>query len=438
MNGSSQCLQCGKTEHQPEKGQTACLECAGVGKIGNAERTSCIVDPAFAKLSGPSLVDSLYSKGLALYVAFSIAALFTGVIFLVHFKKAGFNDARQSSSQSGSNQIDSSLLGMLTPLQIGMKSGIAGLSFGSELLLIITYLGQAPWSAAGIIIFRLLHAIVAGMFVSILFGYDDIAVWLEEKSIVKGASKLRLLVNDKFSLENLPFVMMTVLLSMIDCPFLQFLPWRDSTLYRESNGFPSLSLLKWSLGTDALQATASAIIQIYNLTTRETLNSQEKALTGLNITFSLLGIVSSLITFCLKTALLKHGENVKDTLPEQGVKNETFELEAVYQLEDERRHSGFTKNPMYDSSNNVEDRALQTPDYMKLVKDNSDMKSEVSGLRCENENLRNESERISRDMSTLEQEHGEETRLLRSQMSTLEEENSAFKSRLEILESKAA
>ena len=63
--------------------------------------------------------------------------------------------------------------------------------------------------------------------------YDTIAVWLEEKGIVHGASKLRQLLNDKFSLENLPFVMMPVLWSMIDCPFLQFLPWRDSTLYRE-------------------------------------------------------------------------------------------------------------------------------------------------------------------------------------------------------------
>ena len=319
------------------------------------ERTSCIVDPAFAKLNGPSLVDSLYSKGLALYITFSIAALFTGATFLVHFKKAGFNNAEQSSSQSGSNEIDSSLLGMLTPLQIGMKSGIAGLSFGSELLLIITYLGQAPWSAAGLIVFRLLHAIVAGMFLSILFGYDTIAVWLEGKGIVHGAIKLRQRVNDKFSLENLPFVMMPVLLSMIDCPFLQFVPWRDSTLYRESKGFPSLSLLKWSLGTDVLQATASAIIQIYQLATRQTSSSQEIALTGMNISFSLIGIASSLVVFCLKTALLEHKEDVKDTTPE---------LEAVYQLEESKNLGFIMKNPMYDSSNDVEDEALQAPESM--------------------------------------------------------------------------
>jgi alpha-tubulin suppressor-like RCC1 family protein/FtsZ-binding cell division protein ZapB len=428
-NGSSQCLQCGKTEYQPEKGQTMCFQCAGVGRIGNVERTSCIVDPAFAKLNGPSLVDSLYSKGLALYITFSIAALFTGATFLVHFKKAGFNNAEQSSSQSGSNEIDSSLLGMLTPLQIGMKSGIAGLSFGSELLLIITYLGQAPWSAAGLIVFRLLHAIVAGMFLSILFGYDAIAVWLEEKGIVHGASKLRQLLNDKFSLENLPFVMMPVLLSMIDCPFLQFVPWRDSTLYRESKGFPSLSLLKWSLGTDVLQATASAIIQIYQLATRQTSSSQEKALTGMNITFSFIGIASSLVVFCLKTALLERKEDVKDTTPE---------LEAVYQLE-ERKNLGFImKNPMYDSSNDVEDEALQAPESMSTlqekhsIEDTRLLRSQIGTLEQDNSALKEENNALKEETNLLKEENStmkEETYLLK-------EENSAFKARLETLKRK--
>ena len=81
-------------------------------------------------------------------------------------------------------------------------------------------------------------------------------------------------------------------------------------MYRESNGFPSQTVMKWSLGTDALQATVNGIIQIYSLSTRVSSNAQEKALSGLNLAFSLIGVISALITLCLKYALL---EGVADT-----------------------------------------------------------------------------------------------------------------------------
>ena len=81
-------------------------------------------------------------------------------------------------------------------------------------------------------------------------------------------------------------------------------------MYRESNGFPSQTVMKWSLGTDALQATVNGIIQIYSLSTRVSSNAQEKALSGLNLAFSLIGVISALITLCLKNALL---EGVADT-----------------------------------------------------------------------------------------------------------------------------
>ena len=158
-----------------------------------------------------------------------------------------------------------------------MKAGLAGSSFGSEFLLIITYLNEVPPLAAGIITFRLLHMVVTGMFVAILFGNESVAKWLDEKGVVKGAPHLRELMNEKFSRANVPFVMTTVLLSMIDCPMLQFLPWKDSPMYRESDGFPSQTVMKWSLGTDALQATVNGIIQIYSLSTRVSSNAKRRS-----------------------------------------------------------------------------------------------------------------------------------------------------------------
>ena len=47
--------------------------CQGVGEIGDETRTQCITDPDYAKLSGPALMEHLYSKGVALYASFSIS-----------------------------------------------------------------------------------------------------------------------------------------------------------------------------------------------------------------------------------------------------------------------------------------------------------------------------------------------------------------------------
>ena len=78
------------------------------------------------------------------------------------------------------------------------------------------------------------------------------------KGIVNNATTLHHLLCDKFSRAHLPFVIITIMLSMIDCPTLQFLPWKDTQFYRESKGFPSLALMKWTLGADAITSDSQA------------------------------------------------------------------------------------------------------------------------------------------------------------------------------------
>ena len=148
----------------------------------------------------------------------------------------------------------------MTPLQIVMKSGLAGFNFGSELFLIIGLSEEAPRLSIVMLLFRLTHILVAGMFISIVFGDERVGSWLEKKGIVSNATGLRYLLCDKFSREQLPFVIIAIMLSMVDCPLLQFLPWKDTQFYRESKGFPTLPLMKWTLSADAVQATSSVII----------------------------------------------------------------------------------------------------------------------------------------------------------------------------------
>ena len=123
------------------------------------------------------------------------------------------------------------------------------------------------------------------MFVSILFGSEESAQWLEQKGVVKNAQNMHLLLNEKFSRASMPFVSGVVLLSFFDCSLLQLWPWNASEMYTESQGFPSLTILKWALGTDTMQATASVITRIYFLATSANLNeptttAQAKALFG--------------------------------------------------------------------------------------------------------------------------------------------------------------
>ena len=97
-------------------------------------------------------------------------------------------------------------------------------------------------------------------------------------------------------------------LSFFDCSVLQFLPWNDSQLYNESHGFPSMSVLKFVLGVNTLQSTATVICQVTYLFTNNnigpTTSTQAKGLFFSNIAFSITGSVVGLLYFCMKGRLL--------------------------------------------------------------------------------------------------------------------------------------
>jgi hypothetical protein len=407
-NGSSECTLCGKSEYQPLEGQYSCLECTKVGEIGDPGRLSCVEDPDFAALVGDSVLESLYTKGIALYASFTITALFVAISFLVHFKKQGFNRALQSAQALSSEDAEKSSVNVnkvatLTPLQTAMKSGLAGFSFGSEFFLIIGLLEDAPNLGAVMIMFRCAHIIVTGIFVLILYGSEENAQWLEQRGVFKNAQTMHLLLNENFSRASMPFVSGIVLLSLFDCSLLQFLPWNASEMYTESQGFPSLTVLKWTLGTDTVQATASVITQIYFLATNANLDKpnttgQAKALFGLNISFAVMGAVSGLITLCLKNGLLSRLEKKLDTLNDKGGGENG--IEAFYEAGDGAIQKSFTENPMLTYMGST-----GTEDARKIKERNAELEAAILKVQSENLELRSEAQTLQSRIEHLESEN---------------------------------
>jgi hypothetical protein len=279
------------------------VECNGAGQIGSADGTACEEDPAFTALAGLTMMEALCEKGAALIGAFAMTALFAAVVGAMQYKKHDSNKANKDSENK------TNTLAVLPSQMVAIKACLTGFSFGSELFLLYVILGKAPGLAAVMIIFRLSHMVVAGTYITVLFGSSGVSAWLEDKGVVKKATTLPSLLSEDFCRANMSLLSGVVLLSMVDCSMMQFLPWKASLVYTESQGFPSLQLLRWCLGTDTVQATVSVLCQIIFLATSSSdsvpsTSGQLKALFAMNITTTVLGSVWGLTILYTKESLL--------------------------------------------------------------------------------------------------------------------------------------
>ena len=95
VDGLHSCTFCSKSEYQPEKGQSSCLECQGIGEIGDAKRTGCMADPSIVNLRDSTFIEEMFSKG----IAFTCLSLLQRYLSLPSFwsisKKYEFNNAQQ-------------------------------------------------------------------------------------------------------------------------------------------------------------------------------------------------------------------------------------------------------------------------------------------------------------------------------------------------------
>ena len=259
----------------------------------NLDHTGCVIDDRLSSLSQPSLIDTLFNRGAALYGAGSIAAAFVALCAILQFNRQKHKDK----------------LAQLSWFQIVLKSAIPGFTFGSEFFLILGMFPTAPRLALTMLFFRLLHFFSALLIVLTITTDDTFHI----DFLVRNSTKLASWIDDSFCRENMPFVGGVALLSLCDVTMLQFMPWSCSRFYTESKGWPTLDLLTFCLSAKAVQTMVSVICQITylvesNSLDSETTSAQAKALFGLNIIVSSLGAIFGLVLLLLKGGFLRQLE----------------------------------------------------------------------------------------------------------------------------------
>ena len=185
-------------------------------------------------------MEIIFSNGAALYIAFAISAIFTLI--------CGYMQMMREKADG---------LGQLNRFQVVLKSALPGFSFGSEMFLVAGMLYQAPGIAAVMILFRLLHPITIAYIMVCLFGDVEMT-----KKVVADSHKWKDLAHFEFAKANIPAMVGITLLSMCDVTIVQMMSWKENDFYKDSNGFPSMSMMKLCLGVETTQSIVSVICQI--------------------------------------------------------------------------------------------------------------------------------------------------------------------------------
>ncbi len=291
--GLKECHKCPEGQYQDTEKARSCKSCKVLGKTmtNNGDSTGCQVDEAL-EMKSEDLVVIMFKKGVALSTSFSISAAFVFICGLMQMKREGAkNDIAQ-----------------LDRVQVFIKSALPGFSFGSEVILIFAMWVEAPKLARTMLAFRLLFPLVLIYILCAMFssnGVKDTLTFYAPKAKLWGTY-----MHVEFAREIIPAVAVICILCMGDISLIQMLPWKKSTFYTESKGFPSMSLMLLCLSVKTLQSTASVICQISFLTEKNTLHNpttspQAKALFGLNIAVSIMTVIMGVLMVFLKNKLLK-------------------------------------------------------------------------------------------------------------------------------------
>ena len=209
-----------------------------------------------------------------------------------------------------------------------------------------------------------------------------------------------------FAREILPAVAVMIILCMGDITLVQMLPWKKSVFYKESKGFPSISMMILCLSVKTIQSTVSVICQISYLAANSTLDDpttspQAKALFGLNIAVSMMTVIMGVVMLFLKDSLLRSvkRKSVVDLKPE-------IELHDVYEYTDNPlRSSDQIRNTTTQESDDISVEVLKTRVEEK-DRQIEEFKEENGGLKEENAEQKSQIEakdsRIKELLNTIE------------------------------------
>merc|ERR1711871_29370 len=372
--GLAECLQCPNGQYQDALGASICKTCKNLGKVmtNNPEFTGCQVDKT---LVNEELIVTMFKKGVALSVSFSISAAFVFVCGFMQLKR----------------EVAQEYIGQISRWQVILTSALSGFSFGSEVFLIFGIWRETQAIAGTMLVGRLLHPLLLIYILCVMFLSDNIKNMLT--SCVPHAKLWGSRLHMDFAREILPVVAVMIILCMGDITLVQMLPWKRSVFYTESKGFPSMSLMILCLSVKTIQSTVSVICQISYLAANSTLDDpttspQAKALFGLNIAVSMMTVIMGVVMLFLKDSLLRSvkRKSVVDLKPE-------IELHDVYE---------YTDNPLR-SSDQIRSTTTQESDDISVEV----LKTRVEEKDRQIEDLKGVNENKQGQIEELKEENGE-------------------------------
>lgn len=222
----------------------------------------------------------IYSNGGALGGSFVFAFLFVGVAYMLHSNWAKYEE----------------FLVQMKSQQVILRSLQPGWTWASELFLLPGINMTEPALVGSMCLFRLSHALLAFIIIGVLFDpYDMVKDNLDP--LIDDVSRLRKLYHYDFGSSNKISVGLVLILSLFDVTMIQYLPWKSPNPYfSDSGGFPTLSVMQWSISVKIVQSVVSIASQIAFLGAKADLNlpvmePQGMALFVLNILVAAAGIV---------------------------------------------------------------------------------------------------------------------------------------------------
>jgi hypothetical protein len=276
-----------------------CTEDGDATLTSNADKTGCEINQA---LLSASIVEAMFTGGLALYGTFIIATVFAvvgGAVTLMREKEPG-------------------RLANYSRLNAAYFSCIPGLSFGADFFLILGVWAESPGLGATMLLARLLHLVGGVVLLGCVFSSEEsvreASVYLDY--FLEDACSLRDYIDESFSYDNVPVVDVVSLLSLCDVSMLQFLPWKKSRFYVVSEGYPSLSFMRTTLMIKTAECfvtvTCEAVylLTFSNVASNPLSSPMAQGLFYTNMIMGVLTVIMDLVTLLLRGRILRHESSV--------------------------------------------------------------------------------------------------------------------------------
>jgi hypothetical protein len=211
--------------------------------------------------------------------------------------------------QLGREKEGGDSLAQMDRKQALLRSLQPGFQWGSEMFLMSGVNYGEPSLAAGMALFRILHAILAVIIMVCIFDPYEIAHHFDP--LIHDISKLGKRYNQAFAGANNFLVAAVFVTSLLDVTMIQYLPWKaPNDVFQETQGFPTFSLMQWCLGVKITQSFVSVCSQIAFLGSKSNsddpaMSSQGVGLFVMNILCATAGIVASAVMLIWKDKILR-------------------------------------------------------------------------------------------------------------------------------------